>query len=59
MLEGIRRGIWYGSDIGVEVVDTTWTDVGDVFQADGAKDDLVVACEEELLLSELHVYGIS
>lgn len=55
----IRWLIWYGPNVGVEVVDATRADVGDVLQAHRAYDGLTASLEGKLLLAELHVHLVS
>lgn len=53
-LELIRRSLGDSPDVGVEVVQSTGADVGDILQADGTQNGLAVSRQEELLLANVH-----
>ena len=58
MLKRIRWSVRHGSDVGVEVVQTTWAHVADVFEAHLAQDSLAIAREPKLLLPDAHINGV-
>src|SRR3569833_3868765 len=57
-LQRVRGRLGNRADVGVEIVNPTGADVGDVLQAAGAEDRGPVADEEELLLAQGHINSV-